>query len=239
MADEGHLQSLEVAMAEQQWLGMRLEKLMIDMHTQLTQPPLLPPKVEPDLPACLPSLSGAAKGSKLKAALPSDFDGTRKKGRTFLNQCELYIKLRKGDFADKVTQIHWALSYMKSGCVAVFAEEVILHEVIKEEPLFDTWREFHKEFKERFCPLDEVTTTVNHLESTAYVQSQRELDEYIDKFDELLRRSEYLDERVAVIKFRQGLDLKIQDQIACKEDAPSDLKGWKMEFPLQRAVLLR
>jgi hypothetical protein len=227
MADEGRLQSLEVAMAEQQQLGARLERLMIDMHTQLTQPPPLPPKAEPDSPARLPSLSGAAKGSKLKPAPPSDFDGNRKRGRTFLNQCELYIKLRKSDFADEVTQIHWALSYMKSGRAAVFAEQVISHEATKEEPLFDTWREFREEFEERFCPLNEATTAVNRLESAAYFQGRRELDEYIDEFDELLRRSEYLDERVAVVKFRRGLDPKIQDQIACKEDAPVSLRGWK------------
>jgi hypothetical protein len=175
MADEGRFQSLEVAMAEQQQLGTRLERLMIDMHTQLTQPPPLLPKAEPDSPARLLSLSGAAKGSKLKPAPPNNFDGTRKKGRTFLNQCELYIKLRKSDFADEVMQIHWGLSYMKSGRVAVFAQQVISHEATKEEPLFDTWREVCEEFEERFCPLDEVTTTVNRLELTAYFQGRREL----------------------------------------------------------------
>jgi hypothetical protein len=168
-----------------------------------------------------------AKGSKLKPAPLSNFNRTRKKGRTFLNQCELYIKLRKSDFTDEVTQIHWALSYMKSRHAAVFAEQVILHEATKEEPLFNTWREFCEEFEERFCLLNEATTTMNRLESTTYFQGQCELDEYIDEFNELLRRLEYLDKRVLVIKFRWGLDPKIQDQIACKEDAPSNLRGWK------------
>jgi hypothetical protein len=161
--------------------------------------------------------------------LTSDFDGNRQKGRTFLNQCELYIKLCQTDFVDEMTMIHWALSYMKSGCMAMFAEEIVSHEMTEGLPRFDTWLDFCKEFKGRFCLLDKVTTAINHLESTAYFQGRCELDDYIDEINELLRRSEYKDKKVRVIKFRWGLDPKVQEQIACKEKPSSDdnLKAWK------------
>jgi hypothetical protein len=45
--------------------------------------------------------------SKLKPTPLSDFDGNRKRGRIFLNQCELYIRLQKLDFMDEATQINW------------------------------------------------------------------------------------------------------------------------------------
>jgi hypothetical protein len=68
---------------------------------------------------------------------------------------------------------------------------------------------------------------VNCLESIAYFQDKHELDDYIDEFDELLRRSGYQDDKLGIVKFRQGLNLKIRDQIACGDDLPTDLKGWK------------
>jgi hypothetical protein len=225
MEDADRLDRLESAINEQQKQGARLEMLLNALQTQLTTPPPPPPKSEPRSPV-LP-LPIEAKTSKLKPAPPSDFDGNRKKGRVFLNQCELYIRLRKTDFADEATQINWALTYMKSGRAAAFAEELIAYEADSGVPRFDSWRDFRERFEEKFCPLDEATVAVNRLESTAYFQEKRELDDYIDEFDELLRRSGYQDDKLGIVKFRRGLNPKIQDQIACGDDLPTDLKGWK------------
>jgi hypothetical protein len=148
------------------------------------------------------------------------------KGRMFLNQCELYIRLRQMDFVDEAMQINLALTYMKSGCTAAFAEELILYEADSGTPCFDSWHDFRERFEEKFCPLDEATVAVNRLESTTYFQEKRKLD-YIDEFDELLRRSGYQDDKLGIVKFRRRLNPKIQDQIACGDDLPSDLKGWK------------
>jgi hypothetical protein len=166
MADEERLRGLEATMAEQKKTSVRLEALMIEMCNQMTQPPLPPLKAEPNLPAHVLSLLTTGKGLKLKPTPLSDFDGNRKKGRKFLNQCKLYIKLCETDFTDETTMIHWALSYMKSGCVATvtFTEEIISHETTKGLLRFDTWLDFCKEFEERFCLLDEATMAVNRLE---------------------------------------------------------------------------
>ena len=49
----------------------------------------------------------------------------------------------------------------------------------------------------------------HRLESEAYFQGRHTLDKYIDEFEELLRKSGYEDGKVAVVKFRRGLDLRI------------------------------
>jgi len=59
---------------------------------------------------------------KLKSSVPNEYDGDRKKGRNFLNQCELYIRLRGTDFPDEVTQVNWAISYMKISHTVTFME---------------------------------------------------------------------------------------------------------------------
>ena len=174
MEDADRLNRLENAINEQQKQGTRLEGLLNTLQVQLTTPPLPPPKNKPHSPV-LP-MPIEAQTLKLKPTLPSDFDGNRKKGRIFLNQCKLYIRLRKMDFADEVTQINWALTYMKSGHAAAFVEELMVYEADKGESLFDSWHDFCKQFEEKFCPLDKATVVVNCLESIAYFQDKCELD---------------------------------------------------------------
>jgi len=83
--------------------------------------------------------------------------------------------------------------------------------------LYKNWYDFWEAFIEAFCPLNKSTTAINHLESEAYFQGKCELDNYIDEFEELLRKSGYEDGKVAIIMFRRGLDPKIQNPIACSQ----------------------
>jgi Zinc knuckle len=55
---------------------------------------------------------------------------------------------------------------------------------------------------------------VNQLESTAYFQKSRSLDDYLDEFQDLITDSGYTDPKTIVVKFRRGLDSKIQNMVA-------------------------
>jgi hypothetical protein len=57
---------------------------------------------------------------------------TAKNGWSFLTSCCLYISLSINDFAEEQAQIHWALSYFKSGRAATFADHT-LHAEAKGE----------------------------------------------------------------------------------------------------------
>ena len=48
------------------------------------------------------------------------------------------------------------------------------------------------------------------------------MDEYIDEFEELIRKSGYRDDKVKVIKFRKGLNSRIQNAIAESGDNRPD-----------------
>ena len=50
---------------------------------------------------------------------------------------------------------------------------------------------------------------INQLESCQYHQGKHSVDEYIDKFEELVEKAGYTDGRPIVMKFRQGLDSMI------------------------------
>ena len=55
---------------------------------------------------------------------------------------------------------------------------------------------------------------INTLAGTSYHQGGQTVDEYLDSFQTLVSDAGYTDPRTLVVKFRQGLKLGIQNQIA-------------------------
>jgi len=55
---------------------------------------------------------------------------------------------------------------------------------------------------------------INALEGTSYHQGNWTVDNYLDSFQALVSDAGYTDPRTLVVKFRQGLRLGIQNQIA-------------------------
>jgi hypothetical protein len=64
----------------------------------------------------------------LKPATLNDFDRDHLKGRAFLNSCRLYISLCEDKFKDEQAKIHWALSFMKSRCAALYVNSILQNE---------------------------------------------------------------------------------------------------------------
>ena len=64
----------------------------------------------------------APTGKPPPLALPTEYDGDRLKGQAFLTSCQTYMRLCPDLFPEEQTKITWALSYMKSGQAAKWAE---------------------------------------------------------------------------------------------------------------------
>jgi len=82
------------------------------------------------------------------------------------------------------------------------------------KPMFATWREFRQKFTEEFCLKNEVQMALTKLETSAYYQSQKSMDEYIDEFRDLIDQAGYSEGLAIVMKFWHGLQWNIQDLIA-------------------------
>jgi hypothetical protein len=85
------------------------------------------------------------------------------------------------------------------------------------------------EFRKEFTLAHTELAAVSRLESTAYFQKGRPLDEYLDEFQDLLADSGYTDPKTAVIKFRRGLNTQIQNAIATmvtSRPSDTDPEGW-------------
>ena len=65
-----------------------------------------------------------------------------------------------------------------------------------------------------FTPAHADSQAINHLESMAYFQKKRSLDDYLDEFQDLITDAWYTDPKTTVVKFRRGFDPQIQDVVA-------------------------
>jgi Retrotransposon gag protein/Zinc knuckle len=173
-----------------------------------------------------PSPAPSSKNRTVRPANPPDFDGDRSKGMAFLHSCQTYIRLCPREFADEQTKIVWAMSYMKSGRAQKWTARIFRWEGQPEnadQTRFLDWDDFCTEFKTEFTPAHSDTLAINRLESAAYYQKNRPLDDYIDEFQDLVAESGYTDPKTIVVKFRRGLNAQIQNPVATMASGrPSD-----------------
>lgn len=164
-----------------------------------------------------------------KPATPNDFSGDRAKGRAFINSCELYMALAPHQFADDNAKIMWAFSFMKTDRAARFVARHMRNYQMVGSLSYTSWNEFVAEFITEFCPKNELLTSRTDLETSKYFQGSRNVDEYVDDFRELIDRARYFEGAHIVMKFRQGLNPRIQDYVACQtygRPSDDDPKSW-------------
>ena len=185
-----------------------------ETFTPIPIPPVITPSVDPP------------RTRTARPAAPPDFDGDRTKGMAFLNSCQTYIRLCPKEFPDDQTKIVWAMSYMKSGRAQKWTARIFLweqHPDNFDSTRFLDWVDFRDEFKKEFTPPHADSLAINRLESAAYFQKGRSLDDYIDEFQDLITDSGYTDPKTIVVKFRRGLSAQIQNAVATMASGrPSD-----------------
>jgi hypothetical protein len=162
----------------------------------------------------IPASSAGRKKLALKPSFPPDFSGDRAAGKAFLTSCRTYIRLCPEAFEDDLTKIIWAMSYMKTGRANRWATREFEQEAKAGQLRFIDWLDFEEEFRKDFMPLDSESAAINVLETTAYFQGKRTVDDYLDQFRDLIYDSGYTDPKTVVVKFRRGLDRRISTALA-------------------------
>jgi hypothetical protein len=188
-----------------------LNKFIAIMNNIEVAKGIAPPS--PDSPQLVTTALKALQPSRVKLGVPSNCDGDRVQGCTFLMSCELYISLTALDFVDEQVCIHWALSYFKGRHAASFAKHILWQEMWSGKMCFTSRSEFKEEFTSVFCPENEATTVLMWLESNCYFQGKLNIEAYIDEFKDLINLSGYTDPIAIVLKFHRGLNSMTQDRI--------------------------
>ena len=138
--------------------------------------------------------------SRVRPASPSDFDGDRDRGRAFLNSCSIYFAICGDQFPNDQARIHWALSFFKSDRAARFANKILRSERAGH-PHYSDWKAFETDFVDHFTPKNEQLSALTRLEGAGWYQGKDSVEEYIDRFTELIDLAEYHDNKMIVIKF--------------------------------------
>jgi hypothetical protein len=145
---------------------------------------------------------------------PSEFDGSHHKGHAFLNSCELYMNLAPQQFTNMTSKVPWA--YTKAGRASLYTDRVLQYEAKNGVLWYLSWFAFweFEDFVKTLCPKSEAHRALTWLETVEYHQGRQTVDEYTDKFQDLIKLAGYTDRLAIVIKFRRRLSREIQDQVA-------------------------
>jgi hypothetical protein len=103
---------------------------------------------------------------------------------------------------------------MKSGRASDFASELVEYAETNGRDYYADWPVFWIAFIENFLPANEATVALLHLESDHFYQGKHTINEYLNEFKTLVRRSGYKEKLGIVMKFRHSLNRKIHDKIA-------------------------
>jgi len=174
-------------------------------------------KPDPVPTISVPQMELPTTSRRAKPANPPEFNGERSEGLAFLNSCQTYIRLCSNEFPDEQTKIMWAMSYMKTGRAQKWTARIFRWESLEEnkhQTRFLDWTDFQNEFRKEFIPAHADAIAINRLESSAYYQKNRPLDDYIDEFQDLIIDAGYTDPKTIVVKFRRGLNAQIQNVVA-------------------------
>jgi len=116
---------------------------------------------------------------------------------------------------------------MKTRCANRWATREFKQEAKAGQLRFLDWLDFEEEFRKDFMPLDSESAAINVLETTAYFQGKRTVDNYLDQFRDLIYDSGYTDPKTVVVKFRRGLDRRISMALAGMTYGPGSLVPYR------------
>ena len=97
----------------------------------------------------------------------------------------------------------------------------------KDKLYYWDWDDFHLDFTEQFCPKKKQLSALTKLEGTSWYQGKDSVEDYIDRFQELIDISRFSDNKTVVIKFWRGLDPGIQSRVALLGDSTPDFDNPK------------
>jgi len=212
-------------------LTAQLQQLtqLITAPAPTVAPPLIPMFPPPVSPPSLVPATLSKQRTRPKLLSPPDFSGEWSSGQAFLNFCTLYLRLAPEQFTCDKEKIFWTLAFFKDGRAAKWSENLFRQEADTSIFPIRSWTDFEQQFRSQFFLVNAEADVINTLEGSSYYQGNRTVDDYLDSFLILASDAGYTDPWTLVLKFRRGLKLNVQSQIATipfRRPADTDLEAW-------------
>ena len=194
-----------------------------------------------NLPPTAPAAPSATstKITEIHIGCPDEYDGKAETAQAWLDSVRLYLLINHALYYDDDRKIAFALSYMKKGSAAIWAE------VCRQQGLatlsFGTFAQFQTDFKSTFVDTNATREAMNWL-STTHIDSREQLQEYINMFKLNIVHAKYnklKDTATLISYFSAGVPTWIMHHIQAMDTVPTTLALWyekATHFCLQKEI---
>ncbi|EPQ49712.1 hypothetical protein GLOTRDRAFT_16209, partial [Gloeophyllum trabeum ATCC 11539] len=153
---------------------------------------------------------------------PDDFNGDRKKTRTFYLATQLYMMANKHIYDTDEKKITFFISFLKEGTAGPWAEAEMTKAFTNDQG-FGTWEAFTTRFLNAFTEADtagDARAKLRVLRQTATA------DEYIAEFRMLTARCGITEDVSLIEYFQEGLQNKLVEKVYGMEHMPKTIDEW-------------
>ena len=192
------------------------------------------------LPATVPApTSSSSRITEIRIRYPDEYNGKAETVQAWLDSVHLYLLINQALYHDDDRKIAYALSYMKKGFAATWAE--VRHQQGFTNQSFRTFIAFEMDFEKAFGNTNIQQEAMNWLATTC-IATGDQLQEYTNQFKlnvVCVKYNETKDATTLISYVSTGIPVGIMQCIQAMDTVPTTITGWyekAAHFHLQREI---
>ena len=194
----------------------------------------------PTAPAAAPApTSSSSRITKIHIGCPNEYNGKAETAQAWLDSVHLYLLINQALYHNDDRKIAYALSYMKKGSAAMWAE--VCCQQGFTNPAFRTFITFKSNFEKAFRNANIQQEAMNWL-TTTHITTGEQLQEYINQFKLNIVHATYdkvKDTATLISYFSTRIPIRIMQRVQAMDNVPTTIAGWyetAAHFHLQREI---
>ena len=192
----------------------------------------------PATPAATPT-SSSTRITEIRIRCPNEYDRKAETAQAWLDSVRLYLLINQALYHNDDRKITYALSYMKKGSAATWAEVRCQQGFANQS--FGTFAAFKTNFKKVFGNTNIQQEAMNWL-ATTHIATGEQLQEYINQFKLNIVHAKYnevKDAATLISYFSTRIPVGIMQRVQAMDNIPTTIVSWyknAAHFCLQREI---
>ena len=178
----------------------------------------------PGAAAAPPAAPSMSQVTEIHICCPEEYDGKPETAQVWLDSVHLYLLINSTLYYNNDRKITYALSYMKKGSAATWAE--VRRQQGFASQSFGTFNAFETDFEKAFGNANIQQEAMNWL-ATTRIATGEQLQEYINQFKLNVIRTKYNETKDAatlISYFSTGIPIGLMQRI--QAIVPVTIAGW-------------
>ena len=184
--------------------------------------------------------SSSLRITEIRIGCPDEYNGKAETAQAWLDSVRLYLLINQALYHDNNRKIAYALSYMKKGSAAMWAE--VHHQQGFTSQSFRTFIVFETDFEKAFRNANIQQEAMNWLATTCIAAGEQP-QEYINQFKLNVVQAKYnkvKDAATLISYFSTGIPVRIMQWVQAMDNVPTTIISWyekAAHFCLQREIV--